>query len=132
MCEIFCFIVDNFFYYFELKFEWIVMENDCVDCIIWLFSNDKDGDSDSEGEGGESGKKKRSGNGSGLGKFKIQIVVYDVYFILLLIELDIDSESDEDLYDSGQRLRFKIVGLLQFYDVWGVKIFEKEIRVGKL
>lgn len=45
----------------------------------------------------------------------------------------LDSESDsDDEFNGGSRLRFKTVGPLQFYDVWGVKIFDKEIRSGRL
>lgn len=132
MREILRFIVDNLSHHPELKLEWIAMENDRVDRIIRPSSSDKDGDSDSEGGDGELGKKKRSGSGNSVGKAKMQTDAHDAYPILPSIELDTDSESDEDSHDSGQRLRFKTVGPLQFYDAWGVKIFEKEIRAGKL
>jgi hypothetical protein len=52
--------------------------------------------------------------------------------VISLEGLDSESESEDEGMDSGSRLRFKTVGPLQFYDVWGVKIFEKEIRSGKL
>lgn len=133
MREILRFLVDNLSHHPELKLEWIAMENDRVDRIIRPSVNDKEGDDDSEGEGEEREKKKKNGgNSNSLGKAKIQTGVHDAYPIMPSIELDTDSESDEDSHDSGQRLRFKTVGPLQFYDAWGVKIFEKEIRSGKL
>lgn len=45
---------------------------------------------------------------------------------------DGDDDDDDRGYDNGKHLRLKTVGPLQFYDVWGVKIFEKEIRSGRL
>ena len=43
-----------------------------------------------------------------------------------------DSDSDDEAIDSGSRLRYRTVGPMQFYDVWGIKIFEKEICSGRL
>lgn len=54
------------------------------------------------------------------------------YPVFPLEGLDSESESEDEGMDSGSRLRYKTVGPLPFYDVWGVKIFEKEIRSGRL
>lgn len=130
MREILRFIVDNLSHHPELKLEWIAMENDRVDRIIRPSANEKENDDDdSEGDDEDREKQKKS-NGHGLAKAKLQ-GDHDGYPILPSIELDSESESDDD-QDSGQRLRYKTVGPLQFYDTWGVKIFEKEIRAGKL
>lgn len=117
MREILRFIVDNLSHRPELKLEWIAMEDDRVDRVV------RPSESDSS-----NGKKKAKGKG------KAQAIAgsQDAFPVLPSVEVGSESESDEELFDSGTRLRFKTVGPLQFYDVWGVKIFEKEIRSGKL
>ncbi|KAH8172867.1 F-box domain-containing protein [Sarocladium implicatum] len=128
MREILRFIVDNLSHHPELKLEWIAMENDRVDRIIRPSVGHRDHDDDSEGEDEVLEKLKKS-NEHSLGKAKL--IANTQYPIMPSIELDTDSDSDDD-HDSGQRLRYKTVGPLQFYDTWGIKIFEKEIRAGKI
>lgn len=125
MREILRFIVDNLSHHPELKLEWIAMEDDRVDRVVRPSESSTDSSShEPMNRPKEKGKDKAhvSINGSSP----------QAYPMIPLDGLDSESESDDEGIDSGSRLRFKTVGPLQFYDVWGVKIFEKEIRSGKL
>ncbi|KAF4513088.1 hypothetical protein G6O67_000407 [Ophiocordyceps sinensis] len=119
MREILRFIVDNLSHHPELKLEWIAMEDERVDRVVRP--------SEAPGEAKCSQDK---------GKDKAHVpngVTSDGAFPLLPTDgLESESDSDGEVSDSGKRLRFKTVGPLQFYDVWGVKIFEKEVRSGRL
>lgn len=125
MREILRFIVDNLSHHPELKLEWIAMEDDRVDRVVRP--------SELSDEVPENEPAKRS---KGKGKEKSHVPVgatTDGEFPLLTVDgLDSESDSEDEGFDSGTRLRFKTVGPLQFYDVWGVKIFEKELRSGRL
>jgi Arc/MetJ-type ribon-helix-helix transcriptional regulator len=128
MREILRFIVDNLSHHPELKLEWIAMEDDRVDRVVRplgeaeAMSNGLPGRSKDQSKGKQPASTSASSLGPG-----------NEAFPYLPVEgLDSDSESEDDTFDSGTRLRFKTVGPLQFYDVWNVKIFEKEIRSGKL
>ncbi|KAF4991577.1 hypothetical protein FGRMN_7696 [Fusarium graminum] len=119
MREILNFIVDNLSHHPELKLEWIAMEDDRLDRVI------RPTDISDEGE--------KSRN-KGKEKATIDPHHYNPNFPVLP-SLGSDSESEEDDDDAsncGKRLRLKTVGVLQFYEVWGVRIFDKEVRSGRL
>ncbi|KPM34956.1 hypothetical protein AK830_g11609 [Neonectria ditissima] len=123
MREILNFIVDNLSHHPELKLEWIAMEDDRLDRVIRPSETPKKSEEES---------KRRD-----KGKEKATITDHNNNDLPLLPMNDwgSDSDSDEDddeAFHSGKRLRLKTVGVLQFYDVWGVKIFDKEIRSGRL
>ncbi|KAG5978982.1 hypothetical protein E4U43_006969, partial [Claviceps pusilla] len=129
MRELFRFIVDNLSHHPQLKLEWIATEDDRVDRVI------RPSDTSSLSSLQTSVKRNKD-----KGKEKAQVVSSShaasaQYPMLPTNVIESDSESDDDDdddLDSGSRLRFKTIGPLQFYDVWGVKIFEKEIRMGSL
>ncbi|RGP75250.1 hypothetical protein FSPOR_872 [Fusarium sporotrichioides] len=119
MREILNFIVDNLSHHPELKLEWIAMEDDRLDRVI------RPTDMPDEGE------KRRA-------KGKEKAIVsphHNSINLPILPTWGSDSESEDEEDDAsncGKRLRLKTVGVLQFYEVWGVKIFDKEIRSGRL
>ncbi|KAF4587272.1 Cyclin-like F-box [Ophiocordyceps camponoti-floridani] len=120
MREILRFIVDNLSHHPELKLEWIAMDDDHVDRVV----------RPSETGGDEAEKKPVKKRSKGEGK---AVAVDGTYPPLPTDGLYSDSSSDEDeRCDGGTKLRFKTVGPLQFYDVWGVRIFDKEVRSGRL
>ncbi|KAK7426941.1 hypothetical protein QQZ08_006533 [Neonectria magnoliae] len=124
MREILNFIVDNLSHHPELKLEWIAMEDDRLDRVIRPSETPK--------KSGEESKRRDKGKG----KATIGLEHNNNALPLLpMTDWGSDTDSDEDEDDSfhcGKRLRLKTVGVLQFYDVWGVKIFDKEIRSGRL
>ncbi len=128
MRETLRFIVDNLSHHPELKLEWIAMEDDRVDRVVRPTEAGEQSDKEEEKkQDRKEGKKVLKGHPdspSQSNSFGFPALPTD--------GLDSDSEGEEDGYDYGTRLRFKTVGPLQFYDVWGVKIFEKEIRHGRL
>ncbi|EHK20372.1 uncharacterized protein TRIVIDRAFT_48522 [Trichoderma virens Gv29-8] len=123
--EILRFIVDNLSHYPELKLEWIAMEDDRVDRVIR--PSDETNDTPDE--------RKNNKRAKGKSKDKVPAATnlgpHNMFPPLPLDSLDSESDSDDE-FNGGSRLRFKTVGPLQFYDVWGVKIFDKEIRSGRL
>ncbi|CAG7564784.1 unnamed protein product [Fusarium equiseti] len=121
MREILNFIVDNLSHHPELKLEWIAMEDDRLDRVI------RPTDTPDEEE-------KRRGKGKGKEKATVGNH-HNNLNLPVLPTWGSDSESeddDDDASNCGKRLRLKTVGVLQFYEVWGVKIFDKEIRSGRL
>ncbi|KAJ4131557.1 hypothetical protein NW768_005748 [Fusarium equiseti] len=119
MREILNFIVDNLSHHPELKLEWIAMEDDRLDRVI----RPTDMPNEEEKRRGKGKEKATVSNHHNNLNFPV------------LPTWGSDSESDDDDDDAsncGKRLRLKTVGVLQFYEVWGVKIFDKEIRSGRL
>lgn len=124
MREILNFIVDNLSHHPELKLEWIAMEDDRLDRVIRPSETAKKGE--------EESKRRDKGKGKAI---LSPIHNNDDLPVLPMSDWGSDTDSDEDDDDAfhcGKRLRLKTVGVLQFYDVWGVKIFDKEIRSGRL
>lgn len=123
MREILRFIVDNLSHNPESKLEWIAMEDEGVNRVVRT--------SLAEERLQRERKKKRKKTIKG--KAPALAGSHDTYPMLPSIPLSSESESDSDEYGyDGTRLRFKTVGTMQFCDVWGVKIFDKEIRNGCL
>ncbi|KAL7933692.1 hypothetical protein V8C35DRAFT_322288 [Trichoderma chlorosporum] len=124
--EILRFIVDNLSHYPELKLEWIAMEDDRVDRVIRPSDEANDAPDERNNNKRAKGKSKDKAPAvTSLGPHN------NMFPTLPLDGLDSESDSDDE-FNGGSRLRFKTVGPLQFYDVWGVKIFDKEIRSGRL
>ena len=124
MREILKFMVDNLSHHPELKLEWIAMEDDRIDRIIRPERNT----SAEEGSHRNNGKEKISTLGHGNDSNPLPMLLPTGGWPS---ESESDDEED-DAFNNGKRLRLKTVGPLQFYDVWGVKIFEKEVRSGRL
>ncbi|PHH83851.1 hypothetical protein CDD83_2923 [Cordyceps sp. RAO-2017] len=123
MREILRFMVDNLSHHPELKLEWIAMEDERVDRVLRP--------SDLSGETSETQPAARP-KGKGKAQPAGAATADGAFPPLPLDGLESESESEDEGFDNGARLRFKTVGPLQFYEVWGVKIFEKEIRSGRL
>lgn len=121
MREVLRFIVDNLSHYPELKLEWIAMEDDRVDRVVR--PNDLLDDQPSE----DANAKQKTPNPRGPSSLPT-----GMFPQAPLDQIDYGSESEDETFDSGGRLRLQTEGPLQFYDVWGVKIFDKEIRSGQL
>ncbi|KAM0514169.1 hypothetical protein ACHAPE_007005 [Trichoderma viride] len=126
MREILRFTVDNLSHHPGLKLEWIAMEGDRVYRVVR--PNQETDDSPNEQSNSKRAKGKgtaapMNGLGSGPGSDPHNP-----------FPIDLASESDGEDADInvGTHLRFKTIGPLRFYDVWGIKIFEKEIQSGRL
>ncbi|KAI5463151.1 hypothetical protein BGZ63DRAFT_422546 [Mariannaea sp. PMI_226] len=123
MRETLNFIVDNLSHHPELQLEWIAMEDERLDRVIRPSQTAK-----------ISEEPKRRNKGKGKAVFN-PMHNNDSLPLLPISDWGTDSESEEDEDDAfnyGKRLRLKTVGVLQFYEVWGIKIFDKEIRSGRL
>ncbi|KAG5984523.1 hypothetical protein E4U55_004419 [Claviceps digitariae] len=134
MRELFRFIVDNLSHHPQLKLEWIATEDNHVDRVIRPCETSPESSpsclSSSQApvtRDEDKGKDKAHAVSSNVASAQYPILSADA------IEADSESDDDDDdKSDCGWRLRYKVIGPMQFYDVWGVKIFEKEIRKGSL
>lgn len=127
MREILRFTVDNLSHHPGLKLEWIAMEGDRVYRVVR--PNQETDDSPNEQSNSKRAKGKGTaapvgGIGSGFGS--------DLHNPFPLDGLASESDSEDADINVGTHLRFKTIGPLRFYDVWGIKIFEKEIQSGRL
>ncbi|PTB45780.1 hypothetical protein M441DRAFT_65420 [Trichoderma asperellum CBS 433.97] len=125
MREILRFIVDNLSHHPELKLEWIAMEGDRVYQVV------------RPNQGIDDTSNEQSNNKRAKGKSKdtaapVSTGLHNPFPALPMDSLDSESDSDDVDINVGTHLRFKTIGPLRFYDVWGVKIFEKEIQSGRL
>ncbi|KAM3449059.1 hypothetical protein MY3296_007257 [Beauveria thailandica] len=127
------FIVDNLSHHPDMKLEWIAMEDDRVDRVMRPGEDDDD----------ESCRQRlpRPAQPIITGAFDLPSPptsghASDTSLPPPLYPSDLagdSDDSDDDIFlrDSGSGLRYTTVPM-QFYDVWGIKIFEKEIRSGRL
>ncbi|KAF4126469.1 F-box domain [Geosmithia morbida] len=130
--EIRRFIVDNLSHHPESKLEWIATQDERVDRVVRASPVDEKLQREST-EKQILRNNKAALETASLGSFIPHSSTYPMLPSIPL-ESDSDSDSDNDSDDGsdGPRLRFKTVGPMRFYDVWGIKIFEKEIRSGCL
>lgn len=127
-------MVDNLSHHPNMKLEWIAMEDDRVDRVV------RPGECEYE-ESCRQRDSRTNQQQSIANPFSLPLVHQsaqsghssDASFGLPAAdESKEDSDSDDERYDSGSRLRYTTIGPMHFYDVWGIKIFEKEIRSGRL
>ncbi|KAL7921628.1 hypothetical protein ACQKWADRAFT_294824 [Trichoderma austrokoningii] len=132
MREILRFTVDNLSHHPGLKLEWIAMEGDRVYRVVRPNQetddtpNEQSNSKRAKGKGTAAAAFGGGGTGSGSGSGP------DVHNPFSLDSLGSESDSEDADVNVGTHLRFKTIGPLRFYDVWGIKIFEKEIQSGRL
>ena len=113
------FLVDNLSHYPNLKLEWVSINNgDRADRIVRY--------SDLPQKETKKSKKKK-------GKEKAAIPASNGPFPVLPLEAwDVASSSDDDDEGAFGSLKLDTIEDIHFYDVWGVRIFKKEIVSGRL
>lgn len=121
------FVIDTLSHYPELKLEWLAIDDDeRVERILRLKEIPK------ETTKGKSAKSK--------GKEKAVPLTSlpngDHFPVLTLDSLDLGSESDEDDEDGVTTLdgrpKLETIDNIHFYDVWGVRVFKREVVTGRL
>ncbi|KAK3368925.1 hypothetical protein B0T24DRAFT_680993 [Lasiosphaeria ovina] len=116
------FLIDNLSHHPEMKLEWISIDDeDRVERLVRPSSTSKK-DRDSK-----KSKGKQVATSSG-------VVSNDVFPVLPQIDMWNVSSDSEDDYEDGDFKNTKIETIenLHFYDVWGVRIFKKEVLFGRL
>lgn len=120
------FVIDTLSHYPELKLEWLAIDDDeRVERILRLKEIPK------EIMKGKSAKSKGKEKAAPL----ITFLNADNFPVLTLDNPDLGSESDED--DEGVttldgRSKLETIDNIHFYDVWGVRIFKREVVTGRL
>ncbi|TQV93170.1 Cyclin-like F-box [Cordyceps javanica] len=124
------FMVDNLSHNPEMKLQWIAMEDDRVDRVV------RPGESEDEESYQPRLSRAEQLNATGPLDHPSHPSSGHASEDSLPLPSDViddgDESDDERPHDNGSRLRYTTVGPMQFYDVWGIKIFEKEIRSGRL
>jgi hypothetical protein len=119
MREILKFVVDSLSHFPETKLEWVAMEDDRVDRIIRVTAADL--------ELRKEQRRRRKGKAKAPMPF-VPSAYNGGYSPMPSVSLsptsDTESDSDED-FDCGPT--FRTIGPLHFSDVWGVRIFDKEV-----
>ncbi|KAI3402165.1 hypothetical protein diail_94 [Diaporthe ilicicola] len=120
------FVIDNLSHYPELKLEWLAIDDDeRVERIVrWK----------------ETPKEKKSKSAKSKGKEKAvpwtSLPNGDHFPVLSLDNLDLGSESDEDDGEGSTgpdgMSKIETIDNIHFYDVWGVRIFKREVITGRL
>jgi hypothetical protein len=119
------FIVDSLSHRPELKLEWIAMADDRVDRIVRNAGDGKDGSSRGRG-------KAKTSTATTLSFGGVQAGTYPVILPPESSESESESSDEEGPGHHNSQLRYRTFGPILFHDVWGIKIFEKEMRTGCL
>lgn len=110
------FLLDHLSHYPDLKLEWVSIDDDsCAEHIV------RSTEATDKGKQKSKGKEKATNVGSGSGS--------DAFPILPVDGWDADSESDDE--EEHQTVKLDTQSL-PFGDIWGVKIFRKEITGARL
>ncbi|ROW02360.1 hypothetical protein VSDG_02594 [Cytospora chrysosperma] len=118
------FILDNLSHYPELKLEWLAIDDDDrVERIVrW-----KEPAKDKEG-------KNKSAKSKGKEKAPAPMTNGDQFPVLSLDSLNLGNESEEDEDDHGSGDGMYNINTVDThsYDVWGTRIFKREVTSGRL
>lgn len=120
------FVIDNLSHYPELKLEWLAIDDDeRVERILRL----KDTPKEKKGKSAKSKGKEKAVPLTSLPNG-------DHFPVLTLENLDLGSESDEDDEEEfngpDSMPKIETIDNIHFYDVWGVRIFKREVVTGRL
>jgi len=111
------FLLDNISHYPELKLEWLSIDDDtCVERVVWPSQRPK------------KPKAKQAG-AKGKEKATAAPTASEAFPVLSMEAWDADDDSDDDQEDDD---RVTLGTSSHFSDVWGVKIFKKEVMSGRL
>ena len=119
------FVIDNLTHYPNLKLEWLCIDDDRVDRIIRHCPRDKEAGRN-EKASRDKGKGKVNGNGFSAAS--------PAHLVPSPTNVDDDGDSSDSEFEHRdiQNLKLELVESLQFYEVWGVQIFKKEVMAGRL
>ncbi|POS72764.1 F-box domain-containing protein [Diaporthe helianthi] len=121
------FVIDTLSHYPELKLEWLAIDDDDrVDRILRMKELRK---------GPMKGKSTKS-----KGKEKVvpltSLPNSDHFPVLTLDNFDLGSDSDEDddelAFNPAGTSKLETIDNIHFYDVWGVRVFKREVVTGRL
>ncbi len=110
------FIIDTLVHYPSLKLEYLTIDNGHVERILRLPL-----EPNNLGLGNKHSKAK------GKNKATNSLVDGDTSSS----DSDLSSDSDEDTSPNG-KFKMDTVPHMQFHDIWGIRIFEKEVVAGRL
>lgn len=121
------FLIDNVSHHPELKLEWVsVDDDDRVERLIRPSSFSKKDKKSEKSKGKQKAVSVLGANsvsGAGIGSDAFPLLPPPDSW-----DISSESEDDEDLNDT----KLETMENIHFYDVWGVRIFKKEIVSGRL
>lgn len=120
------FLVDTLTHHLELKLEWLAIDDDSVvrilrDSPIEDKSNDEEAKKEKKKKSKKGKEKASAANWAGSG----------YPFVSANNAWDSGSDSDDEM-DLSAHAKLETIEGIHFYDVWGVRIFKKEVMAGRL
>lgn len=116
------FLIDNLSHYPEMKLEWLSIDDEYrVERIV------RPDDPESK-----KSQKKNKAKGKQKAKASLTNGFNDTFPVLPVDALDGLTDSSDDEDDDSMALKLETIEGLPYYDVWGVKIFKKEVVNGRL
>lgn len=118
------FILDNLSHYPKLKLEWLAIDEDeRVEHIVRWKETTKEKD-----------RKNKSAHSKGKEKAPVAMTNGDQFPVLPLDNLNLGNESDDDEDEDGNGDAVSNIKTVEThsYDVWGIRIFKREITAGRL
>lgn len=122
------FIVDNLSHFPNLKLEWISIDDDRVERIIRASELPPKPDADKKKK--DKGKAKAATTPP-LNLFN-NATAGESLPLLPVHGWDSESDSDDEDANVSSQNKLETIENVHFYDVWGVRIFKKEIMTGRL
>lgn len=123
------FLIDNLAHHPEMKLEWIsIDDDDRVERIIRSSDSPKKDKKSKKAKG----KQKATTGGSGGSSSLLGNDMFPVLPALDTWDVSSDSDDDDDFDGEGRGLKLGTVSGIHFYEVWGVRIFKKEVLWGRL
>ena len=134
------FLIDNLTHHPEMKLEWLSIDDDRVERIVRHYGpSDADKKRRRQRQSKKTkGKQKASAAAAAAaGNASPGFLGNAMFPLLPALDSwgpggDSDEDDDEDDDDDDQAMRLETIENIHFYDVWGVKIFKKEVLTGRL
>lgn len=114
------FVIDALSHFPDMKIEWLAIDDDEHVERIFRWK--------------EPPKKKKGKSSKGKEKVNSPSLTNGSHFpVLTLDHTEAGSDSDEDFGNGSEEIsRIETIDNIHFYDVWGVRIFKREVITGRL
>jgi hypothetical protein len=124
------FLVDAVSHHPHLKLEWLAIDDDSVVRIVR--NKGKEGRKDKKEKGKEKEKKKKDKAMAAAGVGGTNPIWMEAGYPSMQLQQKLIDELSSDSEDDEVESRLETIENIRFYDVWGVRMFKKEMMAGQL